>query len=296
MQVVVAGGTGLLGAALVAALRRSGHTVTVLSRGSGTGGGQVQWNPADPSGAWVAAVAASNVVVNLAGESIAGPRWTAQRKRELVESRIAATEALVRAIRQAPNPPALVSGSAIGYYGAADETTMTEESRPGSDFLARLCVDWENAALQAAPATRVVCLRTGVVLTSRGGALPPMALPFRLFVGGPIGSGRQYVSWIHLDDWVALAQIAVTDSTLSGPLNLTAPNPVTNRELATALGRALHRPAFIPTPALPIRLALGEMADAAILSGQRVIPSRATSLGYRFQYATIDAALSSIYR
>lgn len=295
MRLVVAGGSGFLGSALVAFLRRNGHTVTVLTRGAAGSGGQVRWSPTDPSGPWADAVASSDAVVNLAGESIAGPRWTAERKRALVQSRIETTQALARTIRSAPTPPAFISGSAVGYYGATNGEALTEDSPPGSDFMARLCVDWEAAAAQAAPLTRVVCLRSGVVLAPQGGALPQLALPFRFFVGGPIGSGRQYVSWIHLDDWVALAHIAITDSTLSGPLNLTAPRPVTNRELATALGKALHRPSFVPTPALPLRIALGEMADAAILNGQRVVPARAQSIGYRFRYATIDEALTAIY-
>jgi uncharacterized protein len=294
MHVIIAGGTGLLGRALASGLRRGGHTVTVLTRGPALSGGQLQWSPSEPSGAWAQTVSSADAVVNLAGESLVG-RWTAARKRALVDSRVATTRALVRIVATAPRPPAFISGSAVGYYGTHDGELLTEESPAGTDFLARLCVEWESAAMQAAPAARVVCLRTGVVLTSSGGALPQLARPFHFFVGGPVGSGRQYVSWIHLDDWVAVAQMAITDASLAGPLNLTAPHPVTNRELATALGKALNRPSFVSTPALPVRLALGEMADAAILNGQRVVPARALAHGYPFRYPTIEAAVTAIY-
>lgn len=295
MNVAMTGGTGLLGSELAAALRLAGHTVTVLTRGPARSGGQVHWSSSDATGAGVDAIRAADAVVNLAGESLAGGRWTEDRKRALVRSRVDTTTALARIIVSADRPPAFVSGSAVGYYGAHDDEVLTEEAPPGDDFLARLCVDWEGAAMRAADSTRVVCLRTGVVLSKAGGALPELARPFHFFVGGPIGSGRQYVSWIHVDDWIALALVAITDAALNGPINLTAPNPVTNRQLATALGRALHRPAIIPTPGWPIRVALGEMADAAILNGVRVVPARAESLGYRFRYPTIDEALAAIY-
>jgi uncharacterized protein (TIGR01777 family) len=224
-----------------------------------------------------------------------GPRWTAARKRIIRQSRVDATRALAGAIASAPHPPVLVSGSAVGIYGARGDERLDEQTSPGSDFLAGVCRDWESAALQAAPGARVVLVRTGIVLARHGGALPQLARPFWFFVGGPVGSGRQYVSWIHLDDWVSLVAWAIANAALVGPLNATAPHPVTNAELATALGTALHRPGFVRTPAFPLRLALGEMAEAAILSGQRVVPAQALSLGFVFRYPTIDAALAAIY-
>ncbi len=235
-------------------------------------------------------------IVNLAGESLMGKRWTPRRKAAIRESRVAATSALVRAIVAAPRPPVLVNGSAVGVYGPRGDEPLTEDTPPGSGFLAEVCTAWEAAALDAARSTRVVVLRTGVVLSREGGALQQLALPFRLFVGGRVGSGRQYLSWIHLDDWVSLAEWALLTASVSGPVNATAPVPVTNAELASALGTALGRPAFVPTPGFAVRLALGEMADDVILTGQRVLPARAQALGFEFRYKEIGPALASIYR
>ena len=235
-------------------------------------------------------------MINLAGAPIIGPRWTPARKAVIRESRVRPTSVLVNALMASPTPPVLIHGSAVGLYGARDDEPATEETKPGSDFLASVVSDWERAAIEAAPATRVVLLRTGVVLSKEGGALPKLALPFHFLMGGPVGSGRQYVSWIHRDDWVSMVQWAIASESVSGPLNATAPHPVTNEELARALGSALRRPAIIRTPAAAVRLALGaEMADAAILSGQRVLPAKAQALGFRFAYPTIGAALRSIY-
>ena len=208
-----------------------------------------------------------------------------------------ATRSLATAIRNAASPPPVfVSGSAVGYYGPLDERTVTEDAPAGSDFLARVCAAWEAEASRAAgDRTRVVCLRTGLVLEKDGGALPQMLPPFKLGVGGPVGSGRQYWPWIHRDDWVALARWAIADASVTGAVNGTAPNPVTNTEFARALGRALHRPAFMPAPAFALRLLLGEMADALLLSGQRAVPAKATRLGFTFKYAEVDAALRAIF-
>jgi len=191
-------------------------------------------------------------------------------------------------------PPTLVNASAIGIYGPHDDEPLTEESGAGSGFLAGLGVAWEKEALAAGPEARVVLLRNGVVLGREGGALPHIALPFRLFVGGPIGSGRQYVSWIHRDDWAALVVWALSNTTVSGPLNATAPNPVTNLEFSRTLGRVLHRPAFVPAPAFVVRAVIGEMADVA-LTGQRVFPDKAHSLGFDFQFPTLEPALRAVY-
>jgi uncharacterized protein (TIGR01777 family) len=292
-HVVIAGGSGFLGRALARSLRDSGHTVSVLTRRPRRQG-DVAWSP-DAPGAWREELRRAGAVINLAGESIAGARWTPRRKALLRDSRVEPTRALARAILDSPTPPALLSGSAVGYYGTRGDEVLTEDAAPGGDFLAGLCRGWEAAALSAAGATRVVLLRTGVVLAKDGGALPQMAAPFRFFAGGPIGSGRQYMSWIHLDDWVNLVQWAMAQPSIAGPLNLTAAEPVTNAQFASTLGRALRRPAIIRMPAWPLRIALGEMADAAILNGQRVRPARALDLGFRFIHPRIDGALQSIY-
>jgi hypothetical protein len=296
MRVVVAGGTGFLGTPLVSHLRASGDDVSVLTRRSAAPG-QITWSPDGTSGPWAQAIDGADAVINLAGESIAGHRWTPAHKARIRDSRIRATRSLVAAIDASTRrPAAFLSASAVGYYGARSNERLTEESAPGDDFLATLCRDWESEALRAAGATRVVLLRTGLPLERSGGALPRVALPFRLFVGGRVGSGRQYWSWIHRDDWVAITIWALQASTVSGPLNLTAPTPVTNRNFATTLGRVLRRPSCIPAPAFALWLLLGEMADALLLTGQRVIPAKVEALGFRFQYVTLEPALVAAMR
>jgi uncharacterized protein (TIGR01777 family) len=295
MRVVIAGGSGFLGSALTQRLRAENHDVAVLTRRPGRPG-DLAWDPAAPGGEWRRAIDGSDAVINLAGESIDGGRWTRARKSAIFDSRITATEAIVGAIAGAGRPPAvLLNGSAIGIYGAHRDEVVTETSGPADDFLARVCVAWESAAAAAATTTRVVLLRTGLALDRTAGALPRLALPFHLMVGGPVSSGRQWWSWIHVDDWVAMARWAIEREELSGPINLTAPAPVTNREFATTLGRVLRRPAGLPAPAFALRLALGEMADALILTGQRVLPARASEGGFTFRYATLEAALRAIY-
>jgi uncharacterized protein (TIGR01777 family) len=204
---------------------------------------------------------------------------------------------LATAIASASRPPSvLVSGSAVGYYGPLGEEPVTEDHAPGADFLAGVCLKWEGQALAAAsPKTRVVCIRTGLVLDRRGGALPKMLPPFWIGAGGPVGSGRQFWPWIHLDDWVGLVRFSIDRPAVSGAMNLTAPNPVANREFARALGRAIHRPAALPTPGFALNLLLGEMADALLLSGQRAIPARAEQLGFGFRYPDLDSALIAIF-
>ncbi len=294
MRVAVTGGAGFLGGALVERLRGDGHTVTVLTRGP-SGAGRVHWDPESPTGAWTSTLDGSDAVINLAGESIAGGRWTARRKALIRDSRVKSTRALASAIREARRPPAVfVSGSAVGIYGSRGDEPLTEESALGSDFLASVGIEWEREALAAAPVTRVVLVRTGLVLDKSGGALPQIAMPFYFFAGGPAGSGRQQMSWIHRDDWVELVRWSLSNAAVTGPLNATAPNPVTNREFARTLGRVLRRPGFVPTPALALRLALGEMAEALLLSGQRVLPAKAQSLGFAFRYPLLEPALRAV--
>ena len=289
MKAVIAGGTGFLGSALASSLRADGHHVTIISRHP-RGSDQVAWS--DRS-----VLEGADVVVNLAGTSLDSGRWTDSRKAEILDSRVRATETIVTAMSEASQRPSVfLNQSAVGLYGAHRSEALTEESPPGSDFLATVCVAWEAAAMRAAWMTRVVLLRTGLPLDRSGGALPRLALPFRFFAGGRFGSGQQYWSWIHLDDWIRLVRWAIDEPDVNGPLNVTAPAPATNGELANALGRALHRPAFAPAPAFVLRLLLGEMADALILSGQRVLPAKATRGGFQFRYPDLDSALQQLYR
>jgi uncharacterized protein len=302
VKIVIAGGTGFLGRPLSERLAAEGNDLVVLTRRSGVApraGRAVVW-PADGTadGAWTSEVDGADVVVNLAGESIAGGRWSAARKRRILDSRVDATRSLVAAIAGAAHPPSVfVSGSAVGYYGPLGDEIATEERGPGSDFLARVCVAWEAEAARAAGGrTRVVCIRTGLVLARDGGALPRMLPPFRFGVGGPVGTGRQYWPWIHRSDWIDCVRWAIRTGAAAGPVNASAPAPVTNAEFARALGRALHRPSFLPAPAFALRLLLGEMADALLLSGQRAIPAKAERLGFAFTYTEIDAALGVIFK
>lgn len=261
-----------------------------------TGRGQARWSAGDPSPEATRTLSTADAVVNLAGSSIAGGRWTGSRKADILTSRVDATRGLATAIRTAGHPVTFVSGSAVGYYGSTDHDTPLDERSPsGTDFLADVCRAWEHEALGAGAAARIVLVRTGIVLSRKGGALPPMAMPFRFFAGGPAGSGRQYMSWVHEDDWVAMVRWALA-APVSGPINVTAPEPVTNAAFATALGRALHRPSWLPAPAFALRLALGgEMADSLILGGQRVLPHAALGGGFSFAHADVDAALRAVY-
>ena len=299
MHIVIAGGSGFLGGALGAALARQRHQLTILSRGGAvtTGARLLQWTPDGTAGPWAAAIDGADAVVNLAGESIAAKRWTVEQKQRILGSRVQATRSLVAAIGRAKTPPSVfVSGSAVGYYGPLGDEPAPEAHSPGTDFLANVCVQWEGEAMRAAgAATRVVCIRTGLVLARHAGALPKMLPPFWFGAGGPVGSGRQYWPWIHHRDWVDLVRFAIQDPAIAGPLNATAPAPVTNADFARALGRVLRRPAFMPAPGFALRLILGEMADALLLSGQRAIPARAERLGHPFAFTELDSALRDIF-
>jgi hypothetical protein len=289
MKVVIAGGTGFLGSALAASLRLDGHHVLVMTRHP-KAHDEIPWT--DPS-----VFDGADVVVNLAGEPLDAGRWTDARKASILETRVKTTETLVKGMSSVAHPPPVfLNGSAVGVYGTHGSEALTEESPPGSDFLASVCIEWEKAAMAAAWMTRVVLLRTGLPLDKTGGALPQLARPFKLFAGGRVGSGNQYWSWIHRDDWTRLVRWAIENTEVKGPLNLTAPSPVTNREFTAALAHALHRPALAPAPAFALRLAFGEMADAVILSGQRVLPAKATRNGFEFRYPDLASALRQIYQ
>lgn len=308
MRIIIAGGTGFLGSPLAEGYAEEGHDVRVLTRslpagesrhdpGTGVPGvTRVGWTPDGQSGPWASVLEHADAVVNLAGESIGEGRWTPRRKAELRDSRILSTRSLAAAIVAASVPPRVfVSSSAIGYYGPSSDETKTEDAPPGTDFLARLCDEWELEARKAQrPGTRIAIVRTGIVLERSGGALVKMITPFRLFAGGPMGSGRQWMSWIHRLDWIEMVRWLIDQPAATGPFNATAPHPVTNRDFARALGRALHRPAFIPVPGFALRLLLGEFAES-VLSGQRVAPARALALGYHFRYPEIDIAFRGIF-
>lgn len=295
MQIVLAGGSGFLGSALRRALVEHGDAVANLTRSPvPRAAGDVTWTPDGSAGAWARVLDDTDAVVNLAGEGIADRRWSAARKQVLRASRIAATRSLVAAILATARPPRVfVSASGVGYYGPRGDEIVTEATPAGNDFLARLCVEWEAHAARAAAATRVVLVRTGVVLDPSGGALAKMLLPAKLGVGGRLGSGAQYMPWIHRHDWIALVEWLIAGPSAEGAFNATAPEPVTNAEFARALGRAIRRPSLLPTPGIVLRLAVGEMA-ATLLTGQRAIPSRAIEMGFRFQYPRLDAALEEM--
>ncbi|MBM3789643.1 MAG: TIGR01777 family protein [Acidobacteria bacterium] len=296
MIVGVTGSTGLVGSALVASLRLSGGEVRRLVRSESPGEpGSIRWNPRTGE-TDMAALEGLDAVVHLAGENIAGGRWTPARKRRIKDSRVLGTRHLVQALGRLANPPAcLVSASAIGYYGGRGGEKLTEESGPGSGFLAEVCREWEAAAQPAADrGIRLVILRIGIVLSKSGGALATMLTPFRLGLGGRLGSGGQYMSWITLDDLVGAILHALHDGTLAGPVNAVAPSPVTNREFTGTLGRVLNRPAVLPLPGFVARLGLGEMADELLLASTRVEPDRLLRAGYVFRHSRLEPALRHI--
>lgn len=307
VRVTVTGGTGFLGRALVRHLLSEGAEVTVLTRqdpsGSPLPGVQLLSWPARPSGdvdaPWQQAIREADAVVHLAGASIGQGRWTPSRKAEIQESRIRSTAAVVEAVRHASSrsdgPGVILSASAVGYYGPCGDEEVTEAHPPGSDFLARVCRAWEGEIRGAEKAgVRVVRLRTGLVLDAGEGALPAMLRPFRLGGGGPLGPGRAWVPWIHREDWVRLVTYAVNHHDLVGAVNLCAPLPVRQGDFARALGRRLRRPARLRAPAWALRLALGEMADGLLLSGQRAIPTAARSVGFEFAHPDLEEALASL--
>ena len=293
MTILITGGTGFIGRALCKTLQKAGHSLTVLSRQSGKvaalcGEGAVaisnlaELTPGDRFDA----------IINLAGEPIFGPRWTDRRKQLLWDSRVKLTEGLVKFVGTAEQKPAvLISGSASGYYGDRGDVVVDENAVPGNDFGASLCLAWERAAQGAEQhGVRVCLLRTGLVIGRHGGFLQRMLPPFRLGLGGRIGDGRQWMSWIHLADHVAMTSMLLNSPQLSGAFNATAPNPVTNRAFTESLARALKRPAVLPVPAVFLRSALGEMAGL-LLGGQRVVPGRMLEAGFKFTFAALDDAI-----
>jgi uncharacterized protein (TIGR01777 family) len=295
LRVLVSGSSGLIGSALVPALRAAGHDVKRLVRGAVTAPDQISWNPTGP----LAPEPASgfDAVVHLAGESIA-TRWTKAKKRRIIESRVPATRHLANALTKAQQRPRVfICASAIGYYGDRGEESLREDSPSGKGFVGEVCHQWEAAAHSAASAgIRVVQIRTGTVLSVAGGALAKMLPPFRMGLGGNIGNGRQWMSWIDLRDEVGAIQHLVETDSISGPVNLVSPNPVRNAEFTKTLASVLHRPAILPMPAFAARLAFGQMADELLLASQRVQPAKLVSSGYKFQFSDLRDSLESVLR
>jgi hypothetical protein len=297
MQVLITGGTGFVGRHLADRFLGQGHMVTLLgSRSAGETSGACRIIQADTTqaGDWQQAAAEADLIVNLAGRTIFH-RWSEDYKQQMRASRIRTTQNLVDAL---PNDRrvVLISTSAVGYYGDGGDALLSESAPAGHDFLARLSVDWENAAQGAvAKGTRVVLARFGIVLEARGGALARMLPAFRWFAGGPLGSGRQWFPWIHMADLLAAIEFLAGRDDLSGPFNLCSPHPVRNRDLARTLGGVLGRPAFMPAPAPALRLVMGEMAGV-LLAGQRIVPERLVTAGFQFQYPHLDTALSDLLK
>jgi len=300
MRVLITGGSGLIGRALTANLARNGNEVIVLSRrperiiGLPTGVRAEWWDGHTIEG-WSSLADGADAVVNLAGENISAGRWTEEHKRSILESRLNAGRAVVQAIEAAAHKPRVViQASGVGYYGPQGDEEITEETPPGHDFLARVAIEWEasTAFLEALRVRRVV-IRTGVVLSATGGALARILLPFRLFVGGRLGSGRQWFPWIHIADEVGAIRFLIENEIASGPFNLTAPIPLTNAEFSQLLGQRLRRPVLMPTPAFGLRLFFGEMATI-LLDGQRAIPRRLLQLGFPFQFPGAGSALRDL--
>ena len=297
MNVLVTGSSGLIGGALVPALAADGHQVRRLRRAPASGPDATTWNPADGTFA-PGALDGIDAVVHLAGENIAGGRWTAARKASIRGSRVDGTHRLCAALAALDTPPrVLVAASAIGYYGDRGDELLDEAASPGIGFLPEVSRAWEAAASPAREAgIRIVHLRIGIVLSPAGGALGQMLLPFKLGVGGVLGSGDQYMSWIASDDVVGIARHALADEALSGPVNAVAPRAVTNREFTRALGAVLRRPTILPAPAFALRIALGEMADALLLASTRVDPAVLRSTAFEFQHPELDGALRHVLR
>ena len=292
MKILIGGSSGLVGTALIKSLEADGHEVFRLVRHAPTAKTEVEWSP-DRYSIALARIEGFDAVVNLAGESIAEGRWTDEKKRRIRESRVKGTKLLGDALANLTIPPkTFICASAIGYYGNRGDEILTEASTPGDDFLANVCTEWEQAtALATEKGIRVVNARFGVILAAEGGALRKMLPPFRMGVGGRIGSGKQWMSWIALDDVVGALNFALTNDSLRDPVNFVAPNPVTNAEFTKTLGKVLSRPTLFPMAAFAVKLLFGEMGEALLLGGQRVAPKRLVSGGYQFQYSNLDSCL-----
>ena len=298
MKIVISGASGLVGSALSNSLRADGCDIALLVRHNhALASHEIRWDPLSAQ-VDVSALEGAGAVIHLSGANISGGRWTEPRKQILRSSRIDTTRVLVDTLARLRQPPQVfVCASAVGYYGNRGDEILTESSEPGRDFLALLARDWEAEASRAQHAgIRTVMLRSGVILSRQGGALPQMIRPFRLGLGGRIGSGKQWLSWIALEDMIGVVRFALGNPALQGPINTVAPSPVRNEDFAHIAGRVLHRPAVVPVPKFALRLALGEMADALLFSSQRAIPETLRQANYSFQFPELEAALRVILR
>ena len=297
MKLLISGSHGLVGKALVKSLEAEGHLILRLVRHAPGDDSEIEWSP-DRYSIALARLAGFDAVVHLAGESIAEGRWNEEKKFRIRESRVKGTKLLSDALANLSRPPkTLISASAVGYYGHRGDELLTETSSPGDDFLAGVCVEWEKATeLAAEKGIRIVNTRFGIILDSEGGALAKMLTPFRMGVGGKIGSGKQWMSWIALDDVVGALEFVLANETVKGPVNFVAPNPVRNAEFTKTLGRLLSRPTIFPIPAFGLRMVFGEMADALLLSSQRVEPVPLKAAGYQFKYSQLEDALRNVVK
>jgi len=296
MKILVSGSHGLVGKALTHSLTNDGHEVVRLVRRERNFGSlEVEWYP-DQGRIDAAHLEGIDAVIHLAGDNIAGSRWTTQKKRTIRESRVQGTSLLSDTLASLSRPPSVfISASAIGFYGDRGDELLSEKSLPGKDFLANVCIDWEAATISAAEqGIRTTHARFGIILDAREGALAKMLPPFRAGIGGKIGAGNQWMSWVALDDVVAALKFLLADGTIQGPVNVVAPNPVTNAEFTTTLARVLSRPAILPMPAFAARLAFGEMADALLLAGQKVEPAVLEDNGFLFSWPTLEPAMKHI--
>ncbi len=300
MSVIILGGSGLIGRALAASLATDGYDVVILSRNPQrvpalpSGIRAEQWDGCSAEG-WGFLANGAEAIVNLAGENLAAGRWAAERKRQILASRLNPGQAVVQAVQTTTRKPAvLIQASAVGYYGPRGDQELAEDAPPGQDFAAQVVREWEaSTAPVEALGVRRVLIRSGVVLSAKGGALPRMLMPFRLFAGGRLGSGRQWLSWIHIADEVDAIRFLIQNRAARGVFNLTAPNPVMNAEFSRIVGRILGRPAWLPTPALALRLVFGEMATV-LLDGQRAIPQHLLHMGFAFRFPGLEAALRNL--
>lgn len=303
MNIFITGGTGFIGKHLIKALLMDGHSVKVLTRNEEKAekvfGSQVKVVGGNPARRekWTEALEGCDAIINLCGEPILAKKWTEQRKRILLNSRILPTRIIIESIEKLENKPeVLINGSAIGYYSGRGDKKITEDESAGNDFGASLCKEWEDEARRAEGyGVRVVAIRTGFVLGHGEGGLTNMLTPFKFFAGGPIGSGKQYISWIHINDEVGIIKMALTNKDIKGPINATAPNPVTNREFSKTLGRVLGRPSWLPVPPFMLKLLFGEGA-ALLAEGQHAIPQKALNAGYKFQFETLEPALQDVLK
>jgi uncharacterized protein len=299
MKILITGASGLVGGKLIPILEAKGHEVLKLSRAKASNDNEIQWNAlAGFSDGEFAKLENIDAVVHLAGDNVAGGSWTEEKKRSIRDSRVKGTKTLVDAFKGTDNPPKIfVSASAIGFYGNRGDEILTEESAKGEGFFPEVCSEWEAEALKANEfGARVVCPRIGVVLSKDGGALEKMLTPFKFGVGGTVGSGEQYMSWIAIDDLIRIIVFAVENDHVNGAINATAPNPVTNEEFTNALGKSLNRPTIIPVPAFGIKLLFGEMGRTLLLEGCRVLPQKLEDVGFEFAFPTLESALKQVLK